>query len=53
MSKTKQTNENTQVSTLNKRFSDFEVWRIQEDPEDCSRGDIKRACRLGGLFNDG
>lgn len=28
-------------------FSDPYAWRRPEEPDDCSRGDIKRACRLG------
>lgn len=49
MSKTKQIDNDTQVSIINRRFFDSE-WRTPEEPEDCSRGDIKRACRLGRAF---
>lgn len=28
-------------------FSDPYNWRRPEEPDDCSRADIKRACRLG------
>jgi hypothetical protein len=28
----------------------FDEWRRKEEPEDCSRGEIKRAYRLGEGF---
>lgn len=28
-------------------LSDLYIWRRPEEPDDCSRADIKRACRLG------
>jgi hypothetical protein len=31
-------------------FSDPYIWRRPEEPEDCSRADIKKACRLGRAF---
>lgn len=31
-------------------FSDPYTWRRPEEPEDCSRADIKKACRLGRAF---
>jgi hypothetical protein len=31
-------------------FSDPYTWRRPEEPEDCSRADIKKACRLGKWY---
>ena len=31
-------------------FSDPYTWRRPEEPDDCSRADIKKACRLGRAF---
>ena len=31
-------------------YSDPYAWILPEEPEDCGRGDIKRACRLGEAF---
>ena len=31
-------------------ISIFDEWRKPEEPEDCSRGEIARSCRLGRAF---
>jgi len=61
MSRTKQANKNTQVLICNQLTDSelirgkngiviFDEWHRPEEYDNCSRGDIARACRLGRGF---